>query len=218
MFLINFVVYLVLGMMLMSLIEHQVHMRLMHKKYSVGKFFPAIDRIFRSHAIEHHGTYRAEFSDHPVPPGEDRGIRLNHVEGLIESLPGAALFLLLSPLASVVFMIVVQIHHLMWNAIHLEMHKPAGRFFSNWAAYKFCVRHHMLHHRHASKNFNVALPLGDYLCNTVATPNYADLVAFYHEGLLPGQKGKPVAARKASARQAVKTAAREPQTVGSARD
>jgi hypothetical protein len=43
-------------------------------------------KIFSRHAVEHHRHYRKSFSDEPVPHGEDRGIRLNIVEGLVESL------------------------------------------------------------------------------------------------------------------------------------
>ena len=80
----------------MSIVEHQVHARMMHKRPRLFflKNLRARNRMFTSHAIEHHRQYLKHFHDEPVPHGEDRGIRLNVWEGLVESLP---LTLLLAP-------------------------------------------------------------------------------------------------------------------------
>jgi hypothetical protein len=71
-------------------------------------------------------------------------------------VPGFSSFLI----GAIVWPMVVVLHHTIWNQIHLEMHKPEGRFFKNWAAYKFVARHPFLHHRYPNKNFNVAFPVG----------------------------------------------------------
>lgn len=171
---------------LMSVIEHQVHCRLMHKK---PRYFPLRNlrlrnKMFTSHAVEHHTQYRKTFHDDPLPPGEDRGIRLNVVEGLVESLPVSvilACFSLYTP--AIIFPLVVCLHHTIWNLIHLEMHKPANRAFAKWAVFKHVARHHFLHHRYPNTNFNVALPIGDYLFGTVAKPTTADWQAMRAEGI-----------------------------------
>jgi len=170
---------------LMSLIEHQVHCRLMHKK---PRHFPfrnltARKKIFFNHAVTHHRQYRQTFHDEPVPPGDDHGIRLNYVEGFVESILVSLLLLPFSTVAALLFPVVVGLHHLMWNQIHLEMHKPEGRFFHSWPAYKYVARHHFLHHRYPDKNFNVALPIGDYLFGTVARPTAADRLAMEAENI-----------------------------------
>ena len=74
---------------LMSLIEHQIHCKLMHKlpKLTFLKNSKLRKKIFTSHAVEHHTQYRKVFHDDPMPKGEDRGIRLNFWEGLVEGLP-----------------------------------------------------------------------------------------------------------------------------------
>ena len=136
--------------MLMSLVEHQVHAKLMHRK---PKFFlfrnlRARTKIFTSHSLEHHVQYRQEFHDEPLPPGEDRGIRLNLREGLIESLPIALVLSLFTTIGAIMFPIVVVLHHLTWNFVHLEMHQPKGRFFGKSRLFKQLARHHYLHHRH----------------------------------------------------------------------
>ncbi|MFM7242683.1 MAG: hypothetical protein ACKO40_00720 [Planctomycetaceae bacterium] len=163
---------------LMSIIEHQVHSRLMHKmpRYLPFRNLKGRKRMFTSHAVEHHRQYRQHFHDEPVPRGEDRGIRLNIVEGLVECLPVPLVLVGISyatgmtfPLiGAAIFPMVVALHHLIWNQVHLEMHKPENRFFSQWAIYKFMARHHFLHHRHPDKNFNVAFPIGDWIFGTVA--------------------------------------------------
>jgi hypothetical protein len=126
---------------------------------------------------------RYEYPDEPVPPGEDRGIRLNLLEGLVESLPLSLVLVWFSVTGAIMFPVVVCLHHAIWNQIHLEMHKPESRFFSNWAAYRCVARHHYLHHRYPDKNFNVAFPIGDFLFGTIAKPSEADWEAMRAEGI-----------------------------------
>jgi hypothetical protein len=177
--------WFVLMVVVMSIIEHQVHCRLMHKKprFFLFRNLTARKRMFTSHAVEHHSQYRKHFHDHPLPHGEDRGIRLNVLEGLVESLPLTVPLFFVSVTGAIMFPVVVCIHHLIWNQIHLEMHQPKKRFFSEWAAFKYVARHHYLHHRYPDKNFNVAFPIGDYLFNTVAKPTAADWEAMREEGI-----------------------------------
>jgi sterol desaturase/sphingolipid hydroxylase (fatty acid hydroxylase superfamily) len=177
--------WFVVLVLLMSLIEHQVHSRLMHKKPRRFPFrhLAARQRIFTSHAVEHHKQYRKSFHDDPVPHGADRGIRLNLREGIVEALPVSLVLAPFSVTGAVMFPMVVCLHHVMWNQIHMEMHKPEGRFFAGWAAYKGVARHHYLHHRYPDKNFNVAFPVGDYLFGTVAKATDADWQAMKAEGI-----------------------------------
>jgi hypothetical protein len=189
-FVIQVVGWFVVLVVVMSIVEHQVHCRLMHKKprHFLLRDLAARQKMFTSHAVEHHRQYRAHFHDDPVPPGEDRGIRLNIREGLIESLPLAIVLSFFSTTAAVMWPMVV--HHFLWNQIHLEMHKPEKRPFANWWAYKFVARHHFLHHRYPDKNFNVALPIGDFLFGTTARPTAADWEAMRAEGIAgPAPRG-----------------------------
>jgi hypothetical protein len=169
----------------MSLVEHQVHARLMHKKPRLRLLsgLSARTRIFTSHAVEHHRQYRRAFHDEPVPHGADRGIRLNLREGLVESLPLALVLAPFTIIGAVMFPVVVCLHHLMWNQIHMEMHKPQGRFFATWPLYRSLARHHYLHHRYPDKNFNVALLVGDYVFGTMATATEADWQEMRRQGL-----------------------------------
>jgi len=170
---------------LMSLIEHIVHSRLMHKKprHPLVRGLSARRRMFTSHAVEHHRQYRKVFHDEPVAHGADRGIRLCLWEGLVESLPFSLMLACVSITGAVMFPLVVGLHHVLWNQVHMEMHKPQNRFFSRWSAYKFVARHHFLHHRYPDKNFNVAFPIGDWIFGTVAKATAADRQAMEAEGI-----------------------------------
>jgi len=183
--LIQVVCWFVALIVLMSIIEHQVHSRLMHKKprHVLWRDLAARRRIFTSHAVEHHRQYRASFRDDPVPRGEDRGIRLNIWEGLLESLPVSGLLGCFSTTGAIMFPMVVCLHHVLWNQVHMEMHKPENRPFARWAVFKCVARHHYLHHRYPDKNFNVAFPVGDYIFGTVAKPTAADWQAMQVEGI-----------------------------------
>jgi hypothetical protein len=156
---------------LMSFIEHQVHSRLMHRRTGAFK------KAFEAHAIFHHKHYSKIFSDEPVPDGEDQEIRLTVRKAPIKAIPFAAAIALVSWQGALIFVMVVCLHHWIWNKIHLEMHKPEQRGFSKWPVYKFLARYHWLHHRYPDKNFNVVFPLADYILGTCAKPNKADLQA-----------------------------------------
>jgi sterol desaturase/sphingolipid hydroxylase (fatty acid hydroxylase superfamily) len=64
------------------------------------------------------------------------------------------------------------------------MHKPEKRFFSDWPVYKFLGRHHYLHHKHPDKNFNVVLPLADYVLGTIIRASNLELNEMYRLRLL----------------------------------
>jgi len=170
---------------LMSFIEHQIHRRLMHRKNMLSDRLPAFKKVFEHHAILHHRHYHQIFHDEPVPHGHDRHLRLSLTEGLLEALPIAVLMTTISWQGAMTFVMVVCLHHGIWNQIYMEMHKPEQRFFSQWATYKFLARYHYLHHRYPHKNFNVVLPLADYVLGTHMRASTSDLEEMYQLGLLP---------------------------------
>ena len=52
--------------------------------------------VFEAHALVHHKHYSKIFSDEPVPPGEDKEIRLTVRRAPIKAIPFAALIALIS--------------------------------------------------------------------------------------------------------------------------
>ena len=169
----------------MSFIEHQIHRRLMHRKHLLSDRLPAFKKVFEHHAILHHGHYHTIFHDEPLPHGHDRHLRLSMKEGFLEALPICALIATISWMGAMTFVMVVCLHHYIWNQIHMEMHKPEKRFFSHWSVYKFLARHHYLHHRHPNKNFNVVFPLADYVFRTNICASQSDLEDMSRLGFLP---------------------------------
>jgi|688.fasta_scaffold27834_5 hypothetical protein len=183
MFLLQIVGWFIFSCIVMSFIEHQVHSKLMHKR-SIERF----KRTFEAHAIVHHKHYSNIFSDEPVPPGEDREIRLTVRKAPIKAMPVALLIALFSFPGAVIFIAVVTMHHWIWNKIHLEMHKPEGKSFSGWWIYQFLARYHYLHHRYPNRNFNVVFPLADYVLNTHARPTQSDIKDMHELGLFGARR------------------------------
>ena len=169
---------------LMSFLEHQVHRSLMHRRNFLSRRLLSFNKTFEHHAILHHGQYSKVFDDKPVAAGEDRHLRLSIREGFLEVLPIAALLAVISLEGAIILEIVVCMHHFIWNKIHIEMHKPEKRFFSDWPVYKCLARHHYLHHKHPDKNFNVVLPLADYVLGTNIRASNSDLNEMYRLRLL----------------------------------
>lgn len=162
--------WFIFSCLLMSLIEHQVHSRLMHRR-SIEQF----QKTFHAHAIVHHTQHYSKiFADEPVPPGEDKEIQLTVRKAPIKALPFALVISLISWQGALIFVGVVVMHHWIWNKIHLEMHKPEQRGFSNWPVYKFLAAYHWMHHRYPNKNFNVVFPFWDYVLGTHVTANEAE--------------------------------------------
>lgn len=169
---------------LMSFVEHQIHRSLMHKKNFLSSRLLSFNKIFEHHAILHHEQYSKVFNDKPVPAGEDRHLRLSIREGFLEALPIAALISISSLQGAIIVEIVICLHHFIWNKIHIEMHQPEKRFFSDWPVYKFLARHHYLHHKYPNRNFNVVLPLADYVLGTNIRASRSDLNEMYRLRLL----------------------------------
>ena len=187
MFILQIVGWLVLSCVLMSFIEHQVHKKLMHRKF-LGARTASFQRVFEAHALVHHRHYSEIFSDEPVAPGEDEEIRLTVRKAPLKAAPFAALIALVSWQGAVIFVAVVVFHHWAWNQIHLEMHKPEQRNFSTWPVYRFLARYHCLHHRHMNRNFNVVFPLADYILGTSVRANEGDLAYLERSGLRHGAR------------------------------
>jgi hypothetical protein len=167
MYFLQIIGYFLFSCLLMGFIEHQVHSQLMHRPNFLSRRSKKYQHTFEAHALDHHHHYLKVFTDAPVPPGEDKEIRLTVSKAPKKALPFALLIAPFSWEAALIFIGVVTMHHWVWNKIHLEMHKPEGRGFSNWAVYKLICRYHWLHHKYQSKNFNVVFPYWDFLLGTL---------------------------------------------------
>src|SRR5262249_21255014 len=146
MFVLRIVGWVVISCGVGSFIEDQVHSRLMQQPNFLNPRTAGVQRGFETPAIRHHQRHYARIlSDEPVPAGEDKEIRLTLRKAPIKAFPFAAAIALVSWQGAVVFVAVMWLHHWLWNKIHLEMHKPEQRVFSNWPIYRFLARYHWLH-------------------------------------------------------------------------
>lgn len=167
--------WVIFSVILVSFIEHQIHSQLMHRRNWLSKHKASFQRIFESHALDHHQHYSKIFVDEPVPVGEDKEIRLNVHKAPIKMFPIALVIAIVSIPCAITFLAVATLHHWIWNKIHLEMHKPEDRKFKKWPIYKFLARHHYLHHQYQNKNFNVVFPFADYIMGTDARATEVDI-------------------------------------------
>ena len=154
----------------LSFIERFVHRDLSHKRY-LAKWLgsSALEAVFIEHTREHHGKCFAIFN-------KDKGECINIPftwKYLLIAIP-AALLLPFDGLTGVCLFVMGLAHSFVWVAVHNEQHNPNGAWFSQLSIYLWLRRYHYLHHRHPNKNFNVLIPLADWLCGTVAVATEED--------------------------------------------
>ena len=60
----------------------------------------------------------------------------------------------------------------MFDILHWCFHVPKGRWFERFGPFRWIKRHHLLHHKYQTRNFNVVFPLADLCLGTlVRKPN-----------------------------------------------
>lgn len=142
--------------LLMAGLEYAVHRWAMHRRVpgAAGR------EMFEAHAVMHHGRYyRAAFDHDDDPAAGVINIRMAAAEHAAYSLVLAApLWLWLSAPAAVALVAVVWLHATVWSAVHTEMHRPAGRWFSRTRYYRYLRDFHHAHHLHPGRNFAIVFP------------------------------------------------------------
>ena len=163
---LELLLWLAIGIVAISLGEWTLHRFLMHRRWWLHRAVCTVDGIWRRHTVLHHHKYYKRFDHEPDEHGRHVNITLNPLQTAMYGIPAALLAAHLSPLGGVVIACLVIGHHVAWDALHTEMHMPAGTWFSRTAAYRFLRQYHLDHHRHTGYNFNVVVPLADYLMGT----------------------------------------------------
>ncbi len=184
-----FVLLFPVGFIYGSYFEWVLHRFFMHRPHKYLKY------PFRTHALTHHKLYRADESYHYSPErvaemAKERGWKLKDGETKITmAWWNGPLIVLLGPfpfyivafvfgyfgLTTVAWTIVGTgiftgaCYYGTYEYLHYCMHLPKKRRLELWWPFKYIDGHHILHHRYPSKNFNVVLPLFDYLLGTLIT-------------------------------------------------
>lgn len=152
-----------------SLFEWCLHRFVMHRPVKGLRF------AFEKHAHVHHHIFKADESYHLRDEADKAKIPMAWWNGavmiLIASTP-CAIFGLISnnwqPWGMLV--VVLGIYYGAYESLHWCMHlpkKPRARLIERSWIFRRLNGHHLLHHRYMGKNFNVVLPLWDWIFGTL---------------------------------------------------
>ena len=168
---ITIVLTIVAGIISASFFEWIVHKYFMHRPVRF------VTRWFISHTRVHHVKFGYNESYHIQNEGDKSIIGmivwapLLIATGFIPYLP----VLLVSYLfdleqTKVIFWTggaVSVAYYLAYEYFHFLMHYPKDRWVERTTLFRRMNGHHLIHHRHMNKNFNVVLPLADKLMGTL---------------------------------------------------
>jgi hypothetical protein len=154
------------GLVLGSVFEWVLHRYVMHRP--VGKFrYP-----FERHALVHHQIFKADHTYHLIHEKDKQTIPMAWWNG--------PLLVALSQLPFIVLAVVFQkwgivcgaalavtAYYAVYEYLHWCMHLPRKRHVERSGIFFRLNGHHLLHHRYMHKNFNVVLPLADFLFRTL---------------------------------------------------
>ena len=149
-----------------SFFEWTLHRFVMHRP--VGKF----DYAFKAHAVVHHQTFKGDHAYHLIHEKDKRTIPMAWWNGPV------LVVLLHLPLLPIAWLTghwslllgalpVFAGYYLVYEYIHWCMHLPKKRNIERNGLFFRLNGHHVLHHRYMHKNFNVVLPLADFVLGTL---------------------------------------------------
>jgi hypothetical protein len=172
--------------------EYAIHRHLMHRKRFpkwVYRVNPDMNAQFHNHAVLHHGTYYQKFDYEPRDEGKYFNLRILPADTLrILALFAPiiiALALGISVVSAATFMLMIVVHNLLWSIVHVQMHVPEGNaWFRDTAYFRFIARHHFMHHERMGKNYNVVIPLADFIMGSATKPRLRDVREMLRLGYL----------------------------------
>lgn len=168
---------LILSIVIISFIEYFVHRWIMHRRRLpdfVYRCIPFLNKTYEQHNFLHHRKYYEEFNYEPDPYGRDIDIELDVRLGAFLAFIVCIPIWFISSTFAIVFFFTLIAHHLIWNVVHSEMHRPKYTWFSNTRIYKFLAKYHWMHHTYPGKNYNVVFPFADYVMGAYIKPNDRD--------------------------------------------
>jgi hypothetical protein len=126
---------------------------------------------FTSHALTHHGLFRADHSYHLRREQDKPKVRFAWWNA-------PALVLLQSPLLVVAAyffgwpaffggLLAMVTDYVLYETLHWCMHVPQDRWIERTWVFQWLNAHHHYHHLYPFKNLNVVLPLADWVMGTL---------------------------------------------------
>jgi len=191
----NFLAYFALNLLLFCFIEWGAHRFLMHSKSLPKSIYGKLsyfEDVFRNHAVLHHRKFYSIYDFEDDPEGKHLNLRFT-VGDLVTSnvllMPLHGLYFMWEPVGSAALFCMLLTYMFLWNGLHTEMHIPTNRWYFRNAVFRFLNRHHYLHHCHPGRNFNVVLPLPDYIFGTVVRASTSETEDMRRLGLYENQRG-----------------------------
>lgn len=169
--------------MVVSFAEYLIHRHIMHRQLLWGwlyKLAPDLKEQFHEHAVLHHGTYYKQFDYEPTEEGKMFNLRIHWPDTfrlfVVFAPLNVALWYYVSPWSTLTMMVMIAGHNRLWSLVHVQMHVPEGNaWFRHTRYFRFIARHHFMHHRQTARNYNVVVPLADFIMGRVATPRISDV-------------------------------------------
>ena len=157
---------LAIGIVFASFFEWTLHKYVMHRP--VGKFRYA----FHAHAVVHHQVFKADKTYHLQEEKDKETIPMAWWNGavlvMIGLIPFTLVALVVGEWAFVLGgFLAFGSYYCFYEYIHWCMHLPKARRLEKGEWFRRLNGHHLLHHRYMHKNFNVVLPLADFLLGTL---------------------------------------------------
>jgi len=154
------------GIVFGTFFEWALHKFVMHRP--VGKFRYA----FHAHAVVHHQVFKADHTYHLQNEKDKETIPMAWWNGPVLVLIGITPFALLSWAIGQWSFVVggflsFGCYYATYEYIHWCMHLPKARRVEKPWWFQRLNGHHLLHHRYMHKNFNVVLPLADWILGTL---------------------------------------------------
>lgn len=168
------VLTLVFGYVIFSYLEYAGHRWLLHKMRMANRLNSQwLRTICINHMKLHHGS---DF-EHEHKQRDDDPVQLAITGIVVMALPTAVLHYFL-PECAYALMGFGVVYALLAHVVHQEFHRQTGAFYSNTAYFRYLKHCHRLHHEQPGTNFNVILPLFDWVFGTQAkqsalSPAYA---------------------------------------------
>lgn len=172
-------------LVLANIVEYLVHRHLMHRDTRL------LRAMYERHALRHHRYFTREDIEvsgahdlHAVlfPP-----LLLFFFAAVALGL-AALLALLLGRAAGLLFFALALAYYLAYEVLHLLAHWPQQGVLARSALLRRLLEHHRLHHAPALMargNFNIVLPLADWLFGTLRRDDATPAAAQRHAGTRP---------------------------------
>jgi len=156
----------ILGIVFDSCFEWAFHRYVMHRPTRIFHY------PFQRHALVHHRIFRGDDSYHlnrehdrkTVPMAWWNGpvlIVITQIPFVVLALFGGGIVLICGSLLATC------LYYAAYEYLHWCMHIPCSRKIERSGFFFRLNGHHLLHHRYLNRNFNVVLPLADFLFGTL---------------------------------------------------